>query len=82
MAGEVYAGMACVRTITEIEEIFEISLVDRPANPDARIHSVSVSHAELVAIPGWEPGKVLSCDLCLARCSDVTYFGPRVSGHA
>jgi hypothetical protein len=48
----------------------EISLVDRPANPEARLLSCSISNSTLLARLGDDfiPGIPISCDNCLTPC--------------
>jgi hypothetical protein len=75
--GEEYDGEMCHRIITEAD-LLEISLVGRPAQPDARIQKISVSVTELRAKlgPEWRPGMPVSCDRCIGECPGITHpFG-------
>ena len=73
--GRVYDGERCYRIITEVKEILEVSLVSRPAQPDARIQRVSVSTSDLQDHlgPVWKPGMPVSCDKCLSPCPGFTF---------
>jgi hypothetical protein len=73
VTGRTYDGQLCQRILTEVEP-FEISLVDRPAQPDARILAVSVPVAELREAlgPQFQPGMAVSCDRCLGPCSGLS----------
>lgn len=55
-------------------DLEEVSIVSRPAHPDARIEERSVSHGELQAKLGWQfvPGIEVSCDRCLEPCSGLS----------
>jgi hypothetical protein len=60
-------------------EIDEISLVGRPRQPDARIHSQSVGTKELCDLLGnqFQPGMPVSCDKCLTSCGGLhDPYGP------
>ncbi len=64
------------RVITIIQEVGfvdEVSLVNKPAQPDARILSISLSAADLQATLGedFEPGMEVSCDKCLSPCGGL-----------
>jgi hypothetical protein len=71
--GRTYDGERCVRIITKVREILEVSFVARPAQPDARIQRVSVSTKELSESLGdaFRPGVTLNCDRCLSGCDGV-----------
>jgi hypothetical protein len=73
ITGHVYDGVLCVRVIKD-GEIFEVSLVSRPSQPDARIERMSVSHADIRAKLGsrFEPGIPVLCDRCLVDCDGVS----------
>lgn len=73
IAGRTYGGIECHRIITRFD-LDEVSLVDRPNFPDARIQSASVDVAELRDRLGdaFEVGVDVSCDRCLAPCRGVT----------
>lgn len=75
ITGREYDGQVCHRVITEVREILEISLVARPAQPDARIQRVSVGVNGLKRAlgPDWKPGTRVSCDKCLGECDGFTY---------
>jgi hypothetical protein len=55
-------------------ELFEVSLVSKPAHPDARIRSLDVPLAELERRLGsaFVPGMGVSCDRCLSPCGGLT----------
>lgn len=67
-----YDGQKCVHMITDAD-IVEFSLVGRPAQPDARILSVSVQMNELKQKFGKEfhPGVPVTCDMCLSPCGGI-----------
>jgi hypothetical protein len=71
--GRDYDGKVCHRVITKAE-MLELSLVGRPANPDARIDSVGVSEAELRERfgPEFRRGIPVTCDQCLSPCDGVS----------
>lgn len=54
-------------------ELEEISLVSKPAHPEARLTSVSVSASDLQAGlgPEFTPGMDVSCDKCLSFCGGL-----------
>lgn len=64
---------AGVVSIIDQGDLDEISLVGKPAMPDARIHSQTVDLADLQRAlgPEFEPGMDVSCDFCLTRCSGL-----------
>ncbi|WP_431896330.1 hypothetical protein [Micromonospora haikouensis] len=68
-----YDGQLCYHTIKEIGELLEVSIVNRPNMPDARIMSISVGNGELRDRLGeqFRPGMVVSCDRCLTKCNGV-----------
>lgn len=70
--GRVYEGETCRRIIREAE-VLEFSLVARPAQPDARIESISVETRELRERlgPAFRPGMPVLCDKCLTPCGGV-----------
>ncbi len=70
--GRVYDGQTCHRIIKQLD-VLEVSFVGRPAQPDARIHRISVGRAELEAGLGeaFTPGVVVTCDRCLKPCRGV-----------
>ncbi|WOP18288.1 hypothetical protein [Raineyella sp. LH-20] len=64
---------AGVVSIIDQGDLNEISLVGKPAMPDARIHSQTVNLADLESAlgPEFKPGMDVSCDFCLAHCSGL-----------
>jgi hypothetical protein len=72
ITGRSYDGNRCVRIIEEAE-LLEVSFVDRPSMPDARIMSITISDSELREQfgPKFQPGIPLSCDRCLSDCGGV-----------
>ena len=62
ITGRIYDGNRCVRIIEEAE-LLEVSLVDRPSMPDARIMSITILDSELKEQlgPNFQPGVPLSC---------------------
>jgi hypothetical protein len=73
VTGRVYNGERCARLITK-GRILEVSVVARPAQPDARFLAVSVPISDLVEAlgPDFEPGMDVSCDRCLSPCDGVS----------
>jgi hypothetical protein len=71
--GVEYGGHMCSHRLTELA-LTEVSLVARPAQPDARILRISVPIEELRTAlgPGWSPGIEVSCDKCLTPCRGVS----------
>lgn len=71
--GQTYDGQVCARRMKDLE-VLEVSLVGRPADPDARIHRRSVDRKELAEALGNEfaPGTPVSCDRCLAPCHGLS----------
>ncbi|MGA2470169.1 MAG: hypothetical protein ABSG64_05715 [Solirubrobacteraceae bacterium] len=59
-----------VGIINEVTELPEVSLVGRPAQPEARFVKISVPTADLMAEFGdtFVPGTPVSCDRCLGPC--------------
>lgn len=72
ITGREYDGEVCVRLITEAD-LLEVSLVGRPAQPDARLTGMSVSLNELQDRLGdrFRPGTPVTCDNCLLTCEGV-----------
>lgn len=72
ITGRVYDGARCIRIITSAE-ILEVSVVGRPASPDARFDSLPVSLAALREQLGerFSPGTPVTCGLCLRACTGV-----------
>jgi hypothetical protein len=62
-----------IAIVTEIERLNEISLVPKPAQPDARLTSIPVSTEELRARfgPPFLPGYRVNCDRCLSPCEGI-----------
>jgi hypothetical protein len=73
IVGRVYGGQPCYRIIEEIDEVLGVALVSRPAQPDARIISMSIEVADLrEALPdSWQPGMPVSCDKCVLPCPGI-----------
>jgi hypothetical protein len=59
-------------------DLVEVSLVAKPAQPEARIMEISIPVAELVEELGDEfvPGDEVTCDACLLVCSGLTKHDP------
>ena len=72
ITGRMYDGERCVRII-EDAEIFEVSLVNRPSMPDARITSAPILDSELREQFGskFRHGIRVSCDRCLSQCEGI-----------
>jgi hypothetical protein len=70
--GRLYGGQRCISVITDAD-ILEISVVGRPAQPDARTKSMSIGMQELRDSLGddFVPGVPVTCDRCLSRCDGV-----------
>ena len=62
-----------VAIITEMA-VDEVSVVSKPAHPDARLGSVSIPNSGLQETLGdrWSPGVPVSCDRCLLPCDGLT----------
>jgi hypothetical protein len=54
-------------------ELDEVSIVGKPAHPDARLTSVPINTAELQSYLGddWSPGMPVNCDRCLMPCDGL-----------
>jgi hypothetical protein len=76
IVGRDYDGVMCGRQASEIGHLSAIAWVRRPAQPDARLHSITVSVDDLrSALPkAWKPGMPVSCDRCLEDCEGVEEF--------
>lgn len=78
ISGRLYDGERCVRIITDLD-LLEVSLVARPAQPDARIMSMSIDMKDLREDLGedlgeeFTPGVPVTCDRCLSPCDGVVY---------
>jgi hypothetical protein len=72
VTGRFYAGEMCVRRVID-GEILEVSIVDRPRQPDTRIEKIGLNTEKLRrSLPeGWEPGTPVNCDRCLTQCDGV-----------
>lgn len=71
--GRIYDGKRCL-VIIKKADLLEVSLVRRPAYPDARFEKMSVETSSLRARLGdaFEPGIGVTCDRCLSPCAGVT----------
>lgn len=65
---------ASVVSIIREMEVVEVSIVHKPAHPEARLHAVSIGLSQLQAALGdlFEPGMDVSCDRCLPACDGLT----------
>ena len=72
--GRQYDGERCIRMITGISQILEVSFVGRPAQPDARIQRMSLSTEELRAglVVDFPLGTPINCDRCLTPCDGIS----------
>jgi hypothetical protein len=72
ITGRLYGDDRCIRIIKDAE-VREVSLVARPAQPDARISKVSIDREDLQEQlgPRWHPGIPVNCDRCLTACEGV-----------
>lgn len=79
---------ACVHTPEDVERVSmisiiydmdleEVSIVAKPAHPEARLTSISVSTEELGAALGeaFVPGAKVSCDRCVGACAGLEKHG-------
>jgi hypothetical protein len=64
---------ASLVSIIQEMELHEVSIVTKPAHPEARFHAVSVSVDDLREVLGddFEPGMDVSCDRCLSECEGL-----------
>jgi hypothetical protein len=71
--GFTYDGATCYRRVVEAD-VHEVSLVDRPAQPEARITSWPVAISDLrQAFPDeFKPGVRIACNKCAAGCPGLT----------
>jgi hypothetical protein len=62
-----------VSMVKEVEKIREISLVRRPAMPEARLTAVPISTQDLADFlgPEFKVGMPVSCDQCLSECPGI-----------
>lgn len=74
IAGRTYDGKRCIRIIND-GDILEVSLVGRPAQPDARIESMSIDMNDfrMSLGPDFAPGVPVTCDRCLSACDGVAW---------
>jgi len=72
ITGRVYRGERCVRILKRLD-LLEVSVVSRPAQPDARFTSTSVPVSTLRRKLGkdFSPGTTVICDHCLTPCQGV-----------
>jgi hypothetical protein len=72
ITGRRYGEEVCRHVVTEAE-IFELSVVGRPNQPDARIQSIVVLESELKQSLGsdFRYGMPVSCDRCLTPCPGI-----------
>jgi hypothetical protein len=65
-----------IAIVMEVEDLQEISLVAKPAQPDARLTSLPISTESLRAAlgPSFTPGAPVSCDRCLRPCEGIEEF--------
>lgn len=71
--GEVYNGETCIRIIKEAD-LLEVSLVDIPAQPEARIQSVGVPTASLgLTSEHLKKPPNITCDKCIKGCRGLSY---------
>lgn len=72
--GRTYDGEMCVRIIRKAD-LIDVSLVDRPANPEARILSIEIPTSTLREQlgPDFASGVAVSCDRCLQACDGLVY---------
>lgn len=70
--GREYDGHRCVHIITELD-VMEVSLVGRPAQPDARVTGVGIQMNKLKEKLGKDfyPGVPVTCDRCLSPCGGI-----------
>ena len=68
--------VSVVSIIREIRELPSVSIVSRPAMPEARLTELRVSNESLARHfgSGFRPGIPLSCDECLAPCKGFEEF--------
>lgn len=60
-------------SIIQEMDLDEVSVVTKPAHPEARIHAVSIPIDDLQQMLGseFEPGMEVSCDRCLSDCGGL-----------
>lgn len=74
VTGRKYDGKDCTRVVEDVE-LIEVSIVNQPAQPDARVQSMGIRTSDLRDVLGEEfrPGVLLSCNLCLSDCRGLNY---------
>jgi hypothetical protein len=79
LEGDVYP-VYCFHYITKVRKLDALSLVSRPAQPDARIEGMSVSVSDLRSQlgEGWIPGMPVTCNRCLQECTGVVEIPRRL----
>jgi hypothetical protein len=71
--GEIYSAEA--RVIVTEADLREISIVARPAQPDARPTQVEITRREVEAAFGpLPPGALVNCDKCLSPCAGFDHL--------
>jgi hypothetical protein len=72
IGGREYDGERCYRVITRADFV-SVSIVNRPAQPEARLLALPLSVEELrrALPPEWSPGMPVNCDQCLLPCPGV-----------
>ncbi len=68
-----------VSIIRHVRELREVSFVDRPAQPEARLTALPVETANLARAlgPNFHVGVRVSCDLCLDACPGFDTYRPQ-----
>jgi len=71
-AAHTYRVSAIARVVSA--DLHEVSLVDRPVQPEARLVSIPLPTGKLQDAlgPGFVPGMPVSCDKCLSGCWGFT----------
>lgn len=70
-----YDGQKCYRRIIELD-LHEVSLVDRPKDPNARICTIPVPIKDLKRALGdsFQPGARVACNKCQHGCMGLVYL--------
>ena len=73
ISGRVYGGVICTYRPRGFEPLGGVALVNRPAQPDARIQAMPMTVPELRRIlpTEWRPGDPVYCNRCLHPCPGV-----------
>jgi hypothetical protein len=81
VTGRQYDGERCYQVITKCE-LVSVSIVSRPAQPEARLLALPLSNDDLreALPPEWTPGSPLSCDQCLTPCPGIEESGIGLHG--